>query len=164
MTRHTRAIRLVSLLAAGGIAATALSCQIPAQPGPDAAAAEQLAKIDPSQIPLAKFGQLPVFVTDQTTDGRNVRLRGMIFNPYPEPVDGVRVIFRILPTASADARELDRFHKETDDHIPSGGHVPLRFDVQTMYAGQGGRWGFDLLAFAIKRGGKELPPPPDTRE
>jgi hypothetical protein len=148
-------------LLAAAVAVTALSCQIPSQPRPDTAAAEQLAKIDPSQIPLAEFGQLPVFITDQTTDGRNVRLRGMIFNPYPEPVDGVRVIFRILPAASADARELDRFDKETDDHIPPRGHVPLRFDIQTMYAGQSGRSGFDLLAFAIKRGGKDLPPPPD---
>jgi hypothetical protein len=138
-----------------------LSCRPPArQPG--TVAAEQMAKIEPSQMPLAQFGQLPVFVTDQTTDGRNVRLRGLVFNPYAEPVEGIRLIFRILPTAGSD-HELDRFRKQTDNRIATGAHAPFRFDLQTMYAGQGGMWGFDLQAFAVKRGDKELPTPPNWR-
>lgn len=133
----------------------------PPQLGTDAA--DQLAKIDPSQIPLAEFGQLPVFITSQSTDGRNIHLRGLVSNPYPDPVEGVRLVFRILSTPSADARELDRFQHLMDDRIPPGGRAALRWDLQTMYAGQGGMSGFDLQAFAIRRGGKELPPPPDAQ-
>jgi hypothetical protein len=142
--------------------ATPLSCSAPTQPQPSAAA-EQLAKIDPSQIPLAEFGQLAVFVTSQMTDGRNLHLRGLVANPYPEPVEGVRILLRMLSGPSAGARELDRMQKVLDDRLASGAQTALRFDVQTMYAGvQGG--GFLLQAFAIKRGDKELPPPPGWRE
>ena len=163
MTMAIRAISLYSVMTALTIAVIS-SCTVRIQPPPSAEVAERLANIDPSQIPLAEFGRLPVFITDQTTDGRNLRLRGLVFNPYAETVDGVRLILRILPSPDAGARELDRFHRETDDHIPSRGQTALRFDVQTMYAGQAGMWGFDLQAFAIKRGGKDLPPPPDARQ
>jgi hypothetical protein len=146
------------------LALAPLACSTATGRAPDAKVAEQLATIDPTQIPLAEFGQLPVFITSQGTDGRNILLRGLIFNPYPEPVEGLRIVFRILPTPSLEARELDRFQKVTDDQIASRAQTSLRWDVQTMYAGQGGMSGFTLQAFAVKRGGKELPPPPNWRE
>ncbi len=164
LTHQHHSVRLGRLLAGLCLTAAVASCTPPAQPQASAQAAEQLAKIDPSQIPFAEFGQLPVFITSQLTDGRNVQLRGLVLNPYPEPVEGVRLIFRILPTPDAGARELDRFQKVTDDRIPSGGRAALRWDLQTMYAGQGGMSGFTLQAFALKRGGKDLPPPPDARQ
>ena len=48
--------------------------------------------------------------------------------------------------------------------IAGGGRTPLRWDVQTMYAGQSGRSGFSLQAYAIKRGGEDVPPPPGWKE
>jgi hypothetical protein len=115
-----------------------------------------------SDMPLRGFGQLQVFITSQTTDGRNLKLRGLIRNPYLEPIEGVRLVFRILSAPSADARELDRMYKVLDDHLAGGEQTALRWDLQTMYAQGGG--GFQILAFAIKRGGQPLPAPPDWKE
>jgi hypothetical protein len=114
-------------------------------------------------MPLAALGQLQVFVTSQVTDGRNIKLRGLIRNPYPETVDGVRVIMRILSEPGPSARELDRTQKVFDERVPGGEKTVLSLDVQTMYAGISGG-GFQLLAFAIKRGDQVLPLPPDWKE
>lgn len=110
--------------------------------------------------PQAQYGQLQVFSTWLTTDGRTLRIRGMLRNPYPETVKGVRVIFRLLSTASTHGRELDRVQRVLDDDIPGDGQHPLSLDVQSMYAGQAGLWGFDIAAFAVQRGGKTIPAPP----
>lgn len=157
------ALRPGSALAALLLVTTVAACAAPTQPPPRTEAAEQPSKLDPAQIPLAEFGQLPVFVTSQMTDGRNLHLRGLVANPYPQTVEGVRVLLRMLSGPSADARELDRAQKVLDSRLASGEQTALRFDVQTMYAGvQGG--GFLLQAFAIKRGDEQLPPPPGWRE
>ena len=119
---------------------------------------------DDSNIPLRQFGQLQVFATDQTTDGRNFKLRGLVRNPYLETVEGVRIVFEIRSTPDPSSRQLDRFQKVVDTTLAPGEQTALRWDIQTMYAGQGGYWGFSLEAFAIKRGGQPLPPPPDWKE
>jgi hypothetical protein len=112
----------------------------------------------------AESGQLQIFMTDQTSDGRTIKLRGLIRNPYPDTVEGVRVVFRIRSTPDPGSRELDRMQKILNTSIKSREQTALRWDVQTMYAGQGGMSGFSLQAFAIKRGGQELPLPPDWKE
>ena len=110
----------------------------------------------------AALGQLQVFITDQMTDGRNLKLRGRVRNPYPDPVDGVRIICHILSEPGPNARELDRFETQTEDHLEPGAQAPLRFDVQTMYAGAS--WsGFRLEAFAVKRGNESMPVPAGWR-
>ena len=48
--------------------------------------------------------------------------------------------------------------------LAPGEQRALRWDIQTMYAGQGGFSGFEIAAFAIKRGTQPLPPPPDWKE
>src|SRR5258706_9181230 len=42
---------------------------------------------------LAALGALPVFITDQVTDGRNLKLRGTIRNPYAETIEDIRLIY-----------------------------------------------------------------------
>ena len=115
-------------------------------------------------MPLSEFGQLQIFSTGLTTDGRNIKVRGLIRNPYPEPVEGIRVVFLMLASPEDGARVLDRFQRLLDDRLASGEQTALRFDVQTMYAGMGGLNRFEIGAFAVKRGGQPLPPPPDWRE
>ena len=141
--------------------AVALAACGPPQPtgGPNGDA--RLETIPPE---LAERGQLQVFVTSQLTDGRNIMLRGLVRNPYPEKVDGVRVIFRVLSVPGADARELDRVQRVLDDHLESAAQTAIRLDLQTMYAGQSGMSGFTLEAFAIKRGGQDVPPPPGWKQ
>ncbi len=105
-----------------------------------------------------ELGVLPIFVTDQTTDGRNVKLRGKIRNPYPEAIQGVRLMY--LDIAPGNPRRvLDTALRITDVDVGPGQETPLRWDIQTMYAGSAGAR-FELGAFAISRGGKALPLPP----
>ena len=144
------------------IATIVYGCAPPVSvPSPPARSASQ--EDDPATVPLSEFGQLQVFVTSQLTDGRNLKLRGLIRNPYAEPVEGIRLVFRMLSTPSADARELDRRQQVMEQRLAGGEQTALRFDVQTMYAGASGG-GFVVQAFGIKRGGVELPLPPDWRE
>jgi len=117
----------------------------------------------PRNALLAALGQLPVFITDQTTDGRNIKLRGLVANPFPDPVDGVRVVFRMLAAPDDAARELDRFQKIMHVQLAAGARAPMSWDIQTMYAGVGGSR-FTLEAFAIKCGDQVLPLPPDWKE
>lgn len=165
MTDQSFAARLRSSMMILALVGTACSCGPPQQPprvdveGTAAPPAVQL-----PEMLLSELGQLQVFITGQTTDGRNIKLRGLIRNPYSDPVEGVRVIFRMLTAPSADARELDRVQKVLEEQLASGEQTALRLDVQTMYAGQSGMSGFSLQAFAIKRGGQVLPPPPGWKE
>ncbi len=109
-----------------------------------------------------EVGALPVFITDQTTDGRNVKLRGKIRNPYPESILGVRLVYLDL-APGAEGRVLGHALRILDLEVGSGQETPLRWDIQTMYAGSSaGRFG--LMAFAIKRGGQDLPLPPGWEE
>ncbi len=119
---------------------------------------------DRRQIPLSEFGQLQIFSPGLMTDGRNIKVRGRVRNPYPEPIEGIRVVFLMMASPENGVRVLDRFQEVLDDRLASGEQAPLRFDVQTMYAGMGGMNRFELLAFAIKRGGHDLPLPPDWKE
>ncbi len=109
-----------------------------------------------------EVGVLPVFITDQTTDGRNVKLRGKIRNPYPESILGVRLVYLDL-APGAPERVLDHAVRIIDVEMGAGQDTPLRWDIQTMYAGSPGAR-FSLMAFAIRRGGKDLPLPPGWEE
>ncbi len=107
-------------------------------------------------------GMLSIFITDQTTDGRNVKLRGKIHNPYPEAISGVRLIYLDL-APGAPPRVLGHVLRIIDQEVGAGQDTPLRWDVQTMYAASPGAR-FNLMAFAIKRGDQTLPLPPGWEE
>ena len=159
MMRDTPALALwaatlvVSLLA--------LSCGPPTaapRTTPEVAASPDLPAVDPV---LAERGVLQVFVTDQLTDGRNLKIRGRIRNPYDQPVDGVRLVLRILSMPGPQGHELDRFQQVLEERFGGGEQIPLRLDVKTMYGSFGG---FVLQAFAIRRGGQTLPLPAEWKE
>jgi hypothetical protein len=162
MTRDNLAVPTLALCTAALLASlVAISCAPPtaAPPTPPEAAAphEQLA-VDPV---LAERGVLQIFVTDQLTDGRNLKIRGRIRNPYDQRVDGVRLVLRILSMPGSQGHELDRFQQVVDEPVAAGEQIPLRLDVQTMYGSFGG---LTLQAFAIRRGGQTLPLPPEWKE
>lgn len=152
---------LVAFAATLALSLLIVSCD-PPNVGPraveEAVAAHDLPAPDALQ---SQFGVLQIFVTSQLTDGRNLKIRGRIRNPYTEPVDGVRLVLRILTVPSPEGRQLDRFQQVLDEHLAGGEQTPLRLDVQTMYGGQGG---FIVQAFAIRRNGQPLPAPPDWKE
>jgi hypothetical protein len=130
----------------------------PPTPPEAAAASPDLPAVDPA---LAERGVLQIFVTDQLTDGRNLKIRGRIRNPYDQPVDGVRLVLRILSMPGPQGHELDRFQQVLEERVEGGAQIPLRLDVQTMYGTFGG---LTLQAFAIRRGGQTLPLPPEWKE
>jgi len=143
-------VAVTLLLSACGATAPTATAPDPAWPG---------VVSDPSTMPLAEFGQLAVFTTGLTTDGRNLHLRALIGNPYPDEVEGVRVVFEVLSRIDEAAPAMDQFQRDMDVTLASGQRTPLRWDLQTMYAGSGSG-GFRVQAFAVKRGDKVLPPPP----
>jgi len=143
---------------AAALGAMSWSCET-AQPPPPPDADLGPPSVEALAAPHNEFGQLQIFITDQTSAGRTIMLRGLIRNPYPETVEGVRLVFRFLSTQSLDAKVLDQFQREYDTRLAGGAQTALRWDIQTMYAGAAPA-GFTLQAFAIKRGGQELPPPP----
>jgi len=136
-------------------------CTVACAPAPRTPPPESFPPLPPE---VKASGQLAVFITDQTTDGRNLKLRGLVANPYDLPIAGVRLVFRIMPTAEPTARELDRFQKVMNAHLAPLARVPLSWDIQSMYAGQSGRFGFTLQAFAITRGDESLPLPPGWKD
>ncbi len=144
-SRTASALKL-SFLAA--LAVATLSCASP--PGTDRSA--QMSTV------AREFGALPVFITSQLTDGRNVKLRGKIRNPYAESISGIRLIYVDLAPGTP-ARVLGHALHILDLELGSGQDTPLRWDIQTTYAGSPGAH-FNLMAFAIKRGGQDLPLPP----
>jgi hypothetical protein len=161
MTRSNLAVPPLALCAATLLwSLVAVLCAPPAAapPSAPAAASSDLSAVDPV---LAERGVLQIFVTDQLTDGRNLKIRGRIRNPYDQPVDGVRLVLRILSMPGPQGRELDRFQQVLDERVGGGEQIPLRFDVQTMYGSFGG---FVLQAFAIRRGSEALPLPPEWKE
>jgi hypothetical protein len=111
------------------LVAPLLGCGPTAAPAPPAREVPwQPATVD------AGAGQLQVFLTDQTTDGRLVKLRGLVRNPYREPVTGVRLVARILRTPGVDANPFESLQRSWDVTIPAGERVPLRWDLETIHA------------------------------
>lgn len=108
------------------------------------------------------WGRLEVSTGSLLTDGRNLRVRGTLRNPFPQPVEGVRVVFEIYAGGpAASARPLDTVQEEKAIRIAPGDTAPLRLDVQTMYAADNR---FLVAAFAKRVGDREIAPPPGWRE
>src|SRR3954463_9239 len=110
------------------VVVVALGCasRAPA-PGPREAAPD-VAMLGPSERALlTDVGQLQVFTTNLLSDGRRMRVRGFVHNPYPEPVEGVRLALRLLSHADADASELERFQRVQDVPIAPGRNAPVHW-------------------------------------
>jgi len=114
---------------------------------------------------IDKNGRLEVMTTSLLTDGRFLKIRGKLRNPMSEPVDGVRVLFRIYNMGlGSDAAPIETIQKEKEIHLDSGGTTALRLDIETMYAGGAGGSSFRLEAYAARVGDRDIPPPPGWRE
>lgn len=109
----------------------------------------------------AELGALPVFITDQTTDGRLAKIRGKVLNPYHDSIEGVRMIYRDVASGS-DLRVLNQFQKVIEQPIDAGNSRLFRWDIESMYMGSAGAR-FHIMAFAIKRKGQTMPLPPGWR-
>jgi len=106
------------------------------------------------------FGEFGWIATDlrqvRAPNGQMLIVRGTLHNPYDEPVEGVRLVLRLL-TAGEAPRELDRIERDLDVSIPPGGKVALNREVMSGYA-----YVFNSIAvaaFAKRRGAVDLPPP-----
>lgn len=104
---------------------------------------------------------LVVATTDLTTDGRNMKIRGRVTNPFAEEVVGVR--YRVSIYLSGSLRLLDAFIEERDDTVIAAGETgALRVDVATMYAA--GNCRFLVEAYPIRLGAREIPEPAHWQE
>lgn len=103
----------------------------------------------PPEASLAE-GQLQVYVPSKlASDGRRIRVRGMVRNPYAFRIDGVRLVFRLLGREARDADELERMERTLATPVEAGGQVTVNWDVESGYAGTAG-WSFELQAFGVR--------------
>ncbi|HVN86837.1 MAG TPA: hypothetical protein VMW17_18560 [Candidatus Binatia bacterium] len=111
-----------------------------------------------------QLARLEVFTTGVMTDGRNISIRGKLRNPWPERVDGVRLIFRIY-SSGVGTTDPPRatFQEEKTIQIKSGDTTALRMNIETMYAG-GESGSFRLEGYAKRVGNRDIPPPPGWKE
>jgi hypothetical protein len=127
------------------------------------AAQAQAETAQPLIAPDTSMPMLQVIMTDQTSAGDVMLLRGKLRNPLYEKVTGARLILHVLSAARPGAKELETQQKEMSATIPSGGSVPLRWDIQSMYWGAS-LTGFRIEAYPKKVGDRVIPPPPDWKE
>lgn len=103
---------------------------------------------------------LRIFTTSLTTDGRNIKIRGRVENPYSEAVRGIR--YRVSLLQRDTKRVLDTFREERDDtQIQPGESIALRLDIASMYAASEGY--FLVEAMPIRLGERDIPAPPQWR-
>ena len=150
-----------------------LACQpSPRMGGPDDATAQELQReralypaIEQKSAGVDPLGRLEVFTTGVMTDGRNIGIRGKLRNPMSEPVDGVRLIFKIYSGGVGTAdKPRDTFQQEKTIQLKSGETAALRMNIETMYAGSEGGGSFKLEAYAKRVGDHDIPPPPGWKE
>jgi hypothetical protein len=151
--------------AAWVVALVAMSCgaahRAPSDDTPTAGPVDAGAFRPPEDELRSEIGQLQVFTPSHlSNDGRRIRVRGIVRNPYAQPVEGIRLVFRLLTRDAESAPELDSFQEVRRDRLEAGMQVPVSWDIYTMYAGMPGG-GFKLEAFAVTRAGVAVPLPPD---
>lgn len=146
-------MRLRTLAVLGLFALAACSTPPPAPEGEAPAEAEPPHSDNPTEaVPLR------VVMTDQTTSGRIMLIRGKIVNPLPQPVTGVRMqLVFVSPDGKGGGKVQDMLQKEFDSTIPPGGSVPFRWDVESTYAY--GDNHFIVAAYPRKLGDRDMPPP-----
>lgn len=126
---------------------------------PTSGEAGRVAVMEPVPEQFARYGWLRTEdVHVRALDGNTLLIRGRMFNPYDEPVDGAR-LYVILQSAGDPPRELERSSREVDVVIEPGGLAGLRIELPTVHAR--GINGMAVHAFALKRAGVELAAPPE---
>lgn len=115
------------------------------------------AEAPPAPRTLRQFGQLE-------TELRHVRrptcwnlvLRGRLSNPYDEPVDGIRLIVRLL-SGGDEPREFERIVTDLRRKIPAQGSVPFNRELTTACTSVFST--MSVVAFADHLGDERLPAP-----
>lgn len=113
-------------------------------------------------LSYADYGQLEIAYAKSVPAGSEDKLSFSVRNPYSQTVEGVRVIFRVTSTRESDGLELARVQKEFDVTVERGNVSPIEIVVPPEVRQRGA--GTFLHAYAIERGGQELPLPPEWRE
>ena len=157
-------VRIIAALACLAFAA----CSTPRPPAEKAAG--DTAKADASRAAAAAGSDNPVedlpldiVLTSQTTSGRVILLRAKVVNPHSETVEGVRIqLVFTAPSEDGSPKVLGIEQKEMGSTLKPGGSTMLRWDVESMYAMDGGQ--FFLAAYPKKLGGKDMPPPDNWKE
>jgi hypothetical protein len=149
-------VLIVALLAS--VALASCSTATPQPPSEKAPAVAAGGENPVESVPL------DVVVTGQTTSGRVILLRAKIVNPHAETVEGVRLqLVFLAPTEEGDhPKVLGIEQKEMGSTLTAGGSTMLRWDVESMYALDGGQ--FILAAYPKKLGDKMMPPPDNWKD
>jgi hypothetical protein len=142
-------MRIAALLLALPLITAACSASRPGSPPADPAVAE--------------YGRLDLVKATQRIEGDRMFLDLTVRNSFSEPVNGVRVLFRLLVSKDPESMEIVRAQEVTDDVLAPGAEtkIPLALPRQ---AGQRGTFGTFVHAFAVMRGGTSLPTPPEWRD
>ena len=150
-----------------------VACQPPPQVGvPDDVTEAQVQRerelypgIETKNASADPLGRLEVFTTGVMTDGRNIGIRGKLRNPMSEPIDGVRLVFKIYRSGvGTTEKPRDTFQQEKAIQLKSGETTSLRMNIETMYAGSEGGGSFKLEAYAKRVGDRDIPPPPGWKD
>lgn len=113
---------------------------------------------DEAAYPLGAYGGLQHNLRVNSSDGRTLRVRGKIHNPYPGAVDGVRIVVQILSSGPPEGRELERHQIELSAvDLAAGSETVVHRDIQTMYTSSKV---IRVATFAMKREGSDMPLPP----
>lgn len=110
---------------------------------------------------FAEFGEIEVGGSWRTKNCWTAEMRGDFKNPYSEPIEGVRLVVRLLGSGE-EMREVARIASDFKLTIPPGGSVYYDRKLETPCAASWTQ--MSVVAFAKRRGGAELPEPSRATE
>jgi len=114
---------------------------------------------DEKAYPMSRYGGLQHKLRVASSDGRTLRVRGKVHNPYPDSVTGVRVVVDVLTSGASHGRRLERQIIDFEDiDLAGGAETVVSRDTQTMYTSNKF---IRLAVFAIRRSGADVLPPPE---
>ncbi len=102
------------------------------------------------------YGELELLNVTTNLGIDSLTFRGTFRNKFDQPVDGIRVVLRILSEPSPTAPELTRAQKILDTHLEPAAHVAFEITAEAKPTSLA-NVGLYLNGFAIRRGGEELP-------
>lgn len=104
----------------------------------------------------ADYGELTLQNVTTTPNIDSLTFRGTFRNRFDDPVDGIRVVLRIMQEPSPTAPVIARAQKVLDDHLEPGAHIGFEITVKVKPTSLANP-GIFLHGFAVRRGGEELP-------
>jgi len=148
----TRLIRTRVAVALAALSLT-LSCTTVQPPSGDSSAtAERFA-----------HGQLELLNVTTTPAIDSPTFRGIFRNEFDEPVDGIRVVLRILHEKDPTSGEIVRAQETLDAHLEPAEHMAFEITAKVRPTSLA-NVGMYLHGFAVRRGGEELPISPLWQE